>query len=211
MSARISRAMMTLAARCLGDRRREWAWAMQAEFEEAVRDGHALGFAIGCLAGAWRELPAQREGRLILASYALALGVIVPVAALLSSAAMLGFPYIDFGRTGLSAVLQGGEGLFLLNDGSRVAAPSLTLLVLLVAGTHLLIAWRMLDRDWERVAALGRLGLATTATLALVNGLAALDTTRLLPPIAAFVVELAAVSTLAWWHEHMSDASGAWA
>ncbi len=190
---------------------------MQAEFEEALQDGNALSFAIGCLAGAWREMPAHQEGRFVLANYALALGVIVPVAALLSSAAMLGFPYVGFGRTGMSGILSGtGEQLFLLNDGSRAAAPSLTLLVLLVAGTHLLVAWSMLERDWKRVAAMGRFGAAAGATLALVNSVAALDTTRLLPLIAAFVIELTVIAALARWHARLFDSrssedSGAWA
>lgn len=208
MSAAVARSVMTLAARCLGDRRRGWALAMRAEFEWALRDGRALGFAFGCLAAAWREMPAHGEGRFALASHAVALGVILPVAALLSSAALLGFPYVDIEGAGVRGVLAGSGGrLFLLNEGSRVAVPSLTLLMLLIAGTHLLVAWRVLERDWERVAASARLGAATTVTLALVSGVAALGTTRMVPLVAVLAIELTIVSAVARWHALISDGS----
>lgn len=55
---------------------------MQAEFDAAVEDGKPFVFAIGCLIAAWRGMVKQGEGRLVLANYALALGMLVPMAAL---------------------------------------------------------------------------------------------------------------------------------
>ena len=57
MKAGFSQALMALAASCLGESRREWARAMQAEFEIAKEDRRALGFAAGCLVAAWRGMP----------------------------------------------------------------------------------------------------------------------------------------------------------
>ena len=54
MTAAISRAVMALAICCLGESRREWGLAMQAEFDEALADGKPFAFAIGCLLAAFR-------------------------------------------------------------------------------------------------------------------------------------------------------------
>ena len=72
MTAALSRAVMSLAICCLGESRREWALAMQAEFEAATAEGEAFAFATGCLIAAWCEMPKHAEGRLVLANYALA-------------------------------------------------------------------------------------------------------------------------------------------
>ena len=206
MSAAFARMLMTLAARCLGDRHREWARAMEAEFEEAAEDGHAFAFAIGCLASAWREAPRHEEGRFAVVGHAFALGLLVPIAALLASAALLGFPYVEFGRAGIDGVLSGGGAqLFLLNEGNSAVGPALTLLVLALAATHLLLAWWLLERDWERVAAVERFGAATATTFALFSCAAALDASRILLPVGGLVAELAAVAALARWHARLAD------
>ena len=120
MSATLSRAAMALASTCLGERHREWARAMEIELEAAIADGHGLHFSLGCLFASWRELPACVEGRLLLARYALALGLILPVAAFLSSSALLGFPQVDLGH---GMVGSAGSAVPVLNDGNRPAAP----------------------------------------------------------------------------------------
>ncbi len=85
---------MALAVRSLGEHRIAWAQAMAAEFKAAEEDGRPLRFALGCLIGAWRMMPAHAEGRFVLASYALSLGVLIPVAAMLALAAAFGFPLL---------------------------------------------------------------------------------------------------------------------
>ncbi len=176
---------------------------MAAELEAAEADGRPLRFALGCLAGAWRMMPNHAEGRFVLASYALTLGVLIPTAAMLALAAAFGFPFVEASE-GIGGSLSGsGAHVLLLNDGSRTVAPSLTLAMLLLAICHLPLAWWILDRDWERVAAVGRFGAATATTLTIVTSCVALDATRLLLPIAALTVELATVSALAWWHARL--------
>lgn len=181
MTAVAARLVMTLATRCFGDRRREWALAMAAEFEAAAEDGKPLSFAIGCLAAAWREMPTHAEGRFALASHALAVGLFVPMAALLITGVLLGFPYLSpdqVGVHGLLAASGGPEPSF--NEGNRAAVPSLAALVFLLGVGHLLIAWAMLDRDWARVMVMGKLNAAVAATLVGFMAVLFLDDTRAL-------------------------------
>src|SRR5262245_56110678 len=107
MIGAIARAMMALAAHCLGESRREWAAAMQAEFE-MLAEGESLRFAIGCLAAALREMPAREEGRFTLTNYALALGLMIPMAALQFGCALLGLPHLYPGERGLPGALLEG-------------------------------------------------------------------------------------------------------
>src|ERR1700712_3452057 len=79
MTAVAARAVMSLATCCLGEDRREWALAMQGEFEVAAEKGEPLAFAAGCLIAAWGEMPKHEEGRLVLANYTLALGLLIPM------------------------------------------------------------------------------------------------------------------------------------
>lgn len=203
MSLILSRVVMTLAATCLGQRRRDWALAMEVEFEAVARDGRALSFSVGCLIAAWREMPAHAEGRLLLARYALALGLILPFAALLLWAALLGRP--DLPHIGvLESVFGKGESAALVNDGNRAAAPVLMQLIAALAMMRLAIAWKVLDRDWPRVAALERLSAASTITLAVLAALARLDATRVALPTMALVAEVVAISALARLHDRLT-------
>jgi hypothetical protein len=145
MTGALPRALLALSARCLGERRRDWALAMEAELDSAQADGRALGFALGCLVAAWRQLPAQAEGRLLLARNALAFVLIVPAAALLVSTVVAGFPFSYLGTAGVP----------LVNLGNQSAVPPLAALVLLLAGAQLRLAWLLLERDWGRVAETG--------------------------------------------------------
>jgi len=100
MTAAFARAVMALAVRCLRADCYEWGLAMEAEFEAAAEDGKPLLFATGCLIAGWREMVNHDEGRLVLAKYALALGLLLPIAGL------------QFERViGVSSVFYGQESL----------------------------------------------------------------------------------------------------
>ncbi|RYD28020.1 MAG: hypothetical protein EOP89_03445, partial [Lysobacteraceae bacterium] len=99
---------MTAAIVCLGDRRREWGIAMRGEFEASIADGKPLSFAFGCLLGALRARLADPDGRLALASYGLAIGLILPLAAVLAVGAIVGFPYLDFAQDNVVGILAFG-------------------------------------------------------------------------------------------------------
>ena len=203
MTATPARLVMALAVRSLGEHRIAWAQAMTAEFEAAEEDGRPLGFALGCLIGAWRMMPAHAEGRFVLASYALSLGVLIPAAAMLAEAAAFGFPFFA-ASNGVDGYLWGsGAHVLLLNDGNMIVAPSLVLLVMAMAALHLPLAWWMLDGDWDRVAAANRFGAAAAATLVIVTSLAALDPSRLLLPIAVLAAEMAMIRALTQWHQRL--------
>jgi hypothetical protein len=176
---------------------------MAAEFDAAEEDGRPLRFALGCLIGAWRMMPTHAEGRFVLASYALSLGVLIPVAAMLALAAAFGFPFFA-ASNGLEGYLWGsGAQVLLLNDGNMIVAPSLALLVMALAALHLPLAWWTLDGDWDRVAAASRFGAAAATTLAIVTSLAALDPSRLLLPIAVLAAEMATIGALTRWHQRL--------
>jgi hypothetical protein len=49
MKASFARALLRLAAACMGERKRDWAMAMEAELETAIADGAPVQFAFGCL------------------------------------------------------------------------------------------------------------------------------------------------------------------
>lgn len=203
-----ARAVMTLASCCFGDHRQDWALAMEVEFEAAAKDGKSLGFAIGCLIAAWREMPNHAEGRFALANHALAVGVIVPMAALLITGVLLGFPYLSPDHIGVHGLLAGSGGPEpSINDGNRAAVPSLAALVLLLGIGHLLIAWVMLDRDWARVNVIARVNAAVAATLVGFVAVLFLDDTRALVQAAVLAVELAAISVLARWHRRLQPSA----
>lgn len=186
MSAAVPRAMMTLATCCLEGSRPEWAQAMAAEFETAVQDGGGWSFSAGCLIAAWRDLPARVGGRLLLARYMVACGFIIPIAALLLATAF------DPGQAGRGS---------LINDGNRAAAPVLAQVTMAIGVLRLAAAWAMLDRNWTRMAALERLSVAATITLAVLAGLSLLDAACAVLPAAALVVEIAALAALARVHD----------
>lgn len=201
MIATLSRCVMTLAIAGLGDRNREWGLAMQGEFEAAIDDGRPLFFAFGCLLGAWRMRLADPDGRFALASYALAVGLILPLASVLAVGAIVGFPYLDFAQDNVVGILAvDGAPTTLLDDGNRAAASSLSMVVFLLAGTSVLIAWAILDRNWVRVAAVERLTMAATLTLLMFIALLRFDETRMILPILGFVAQHVVVLTLMRWH-----------
>ena len=187
MSALVARAVMTLAARCMGDHRRDWARAMAAECEFAAADGRALSFAGGCLIAAWRAMPGDRQGRFTLASHALAVGVMVPVAAALLFVAVFG-------------VMDATS----INAANRPAMPAVTVLILALSTGQLRLAWLLLERDWERLVQTAMQVAAATLTLASFAAVLFLGDARAWWPVAFVAIELAAVVALA-----RSPASGA--
>ncbi|PXA87080.1 hypothetical protein DMC47_33215 [Nostoc sp. 3335mG] len=198
-----ARMLMRLAACCLGRHRREWAWAMDAEFEAAIEDGRPLAFALGCFAGACREIPVQREGRFAMASHAVAIGLLTPMAALLMSGPLFGLSMLHPGHAAIHAMLGSEGGEMVLNVSTRGAAPALMLMILSLTAGHLSIAWAMLDREWSRVAFLARFNAAATLTLVIVGSVLLLDDDWIVPPIAGLIVQLAAVSFLMRWNSQI--------
>jgi hypothetical protein len=201
MIAAVSRAVMALAIGCLGRHRRDWALAMEAEFEAAREDGKPLSFALGCLSAAWRELPAHEEGRFTIASHALAFVLILPTAALLMSGIITDFPYSYLGQVDGYDLLQAAGGQeAVLSEANRSAVPSLAALAVLLAASHLRIAWLVLERDWARVAAVGALAAAATMTLFIFTIVAFTCDASAVAQAAALALELVTVSALARWH-----------
>jgi amino acid transporter len=208
MKAAVSRGMMALAVRCLGESRREWAAAMLGEFEIAASEGKSLRFATGCLAAAWRGMVTREEGRFTLTNYALALGLMIPMAALQIGCALFGLPYLYPGQGGLpGALLEGGAHEPLMRGTYQAAVPSLALLLLVLGLGHLRIAWALLDRDWTRVTRTGTLILAAAVTLIIVLSVFFLDCTQALLQAAVLAIELAIVSVVARWHAQLFPAA----
>jgi hypothetical protein len=201
MMAAVSRAVMAVAVSSLGNRRREWALAMQVEFEAARADGKPLIFALGCLAAAWRDLPAHEEGRFTIASHLLAFVLIIPTAALLASSVVADFPVSYLGQIGSGGWmdLSGGQTP-LLSDGNRSAIPPLATLIVLLAGAHLRLAWLVLERAWERAAALGMLMAAATMALTIFTSIVFVYCASALTQALILTVELASIWALARRH-----------
>jgi hypothetical protein len=203
MTRALARAMMALAISCLGESRRDWALAMQAELEAAMEDGRPLAFAAGCLVAAWRELPRHEEGRFVLANHLLALGVIVPMAAL-QFACAAGLPFLFVATDALYGVptLDTTQQLYLAY-AFPAAEPALLGLWLLLSLLHLRLAWELLEGDWPRVIRIGCLCAAATATLVIFNGVMLIVSPRTLMQAAALPIELLAIVILARWHARL--------
>jgi len=208
MRTRLARAILGLASRTLGARHAVWAEAMQAELDAAIEDGRPLRFASGCLAAAWRELPRFSDGRLVLVSYSLAIGLIVPLAAVWLWLGFLGYPYLAFGNVGIWDFIAGrSEQIPLLLVGEWSLAPALTLVIFLQSAGQLLLAWFLLERNWSRVSAIARFNAATLTTLLIVTSMIAVVGSGVLFGIAALITETLAVLALAWWHDHLPQVS----
>lgn len=196
MRAAVARALMALATYCLGESRREWAFAMQAEFDEAGAAGAQLAFAAGCLVAAAREMPHHAEGRLTVADHALALGLLVPMA-FLQFACAIG---LSGGQGGIYAVLamNGGHDPFIAN-AQFSAVPVLLVLWLLLGLCHLRLAWLLLDRDWTGVAQAGALIASGALTLVMLVTVLQLQAAFVVPIVGMLAVEALFVVALAQW------------
>lgn len=207
MKVALARVVMAVALRCLGSHQREWAAAMQAEFEFAAEADEPLSFAVGCLAAVWRDLPAHDEGRFLLASHLLALGVILPVGTLLLTSVARGFPLLAPGGAAAAGLLGSGFPTFPNTEANQAGLPLMAFFTLVLGFGHLLMAWVMLDRDWERAARIGRLGAAIMATMVIFSGILFLFDGCALPQTGLIAVELIAVWSLVRWHGDLPDAA----
>lgn len=167
MKLSMSRAIMALAMAWMGDDRRDWTAAMSAEFEIAADDGRALSFAAGCLWTAGRELVVSAQGRFVMTSYAVALGIMLPVAALQIACAVFGLTYLYPGHHGLSGAMMDGMSTMWMRGFDRSAGPMLALLQLAIGIAHLRLAWLLLERDWPAATrwSVGMLAVSTTLIL----------------------------------------------
>ena len=202
MTVAVSRAVMSLAGRCLGADRHEWGLAMHAEFEAAVDDGRPLVFATGCLIAAWREMANREEGRLVLANYALALGLLLPMAVLQFEQA-IGLSMTPGGISPHGMLLAGAGHNPYLVWSQNSASPVLLMLWLLLGIAHLYLAWVLVDWDWARAVKIGALIGATMVTLFLFTGVLMLDLSRLVAQAAELGIELAAILATARWHARL--------
>lgn len=188
MTAAVARAVMALAVCCMGESRREWAGAMRAEFDEALAEGKPFAFAIGCLAAALSAMPSHVEGRLVLVNYALALGLVIPIAALQF--------VLPFGFSTIPGDAIGGVLLAGANSENPVlacqfdAAPILLALWLFLGVGHLRLAWVLVDGDWAGVTKASAFIGANLATLCLVTVTLALDLTFVISQIVTMAIEL---------------------
>jgi hypothetical protein len=194
MRAAAARAMMRLAVHVLGDARRPWGQAMLAEFDVAAAEGRELGFAAGCLGASCRLLPLQADGRRGVATHLLALGLILPMAALLLCHA---------GDLSLAAihVMVGPEAVPnpYLRSAQRAAVPGLLLLWLVLGAAHLGLAWALVERNTRRIALLGAVMLAATVTLATYTSVLLIQDLQWVWQACAVVAELVGIVAVARW------------
>jgi len=206
MTLAVSRALLSLASRSLGSDRRTWAMAMEAEFEAAVDDRRPFLFALGCLFAAWREIGKHSEGRLIVATYALALGVLIPMAALQFQQAV-GFLSSAEGPPFGNPSASDGPNLYLIWSQNS-AIPVLLITWLLLGMAHLFLAWMLVEGDWPRIVKCGTLIGAAMITLSLFMGVLMLDLSSLRAQVAELAIEFVAVVSISRWHARvLADAS----
>lgn len=187
---------MALATCCLGQSQRDWAFAMEAEYDEAAAERRQLGFAAGCLIAAAREMPRHAEGRLMLAYHALALGLLVPMA-FLQFACAIG---LSGGQGGIYSllVMAGGRDPYIA-DAQLSAVPVLLVLWLLLGAGHLRLAWLLLDRNWLGVVQAGAMIAGAALTLVELVGVLRLQAAFLVPVVGLMAVEAIFVIAVAQW------------
>lgn len=205
MKAAFARCIMTVAVRCFSDRRHQWASAMAAEFEIAADEGEALSFAIGCLATTLAAMPKHEEGRFALASHILALGVMLPIAALLVSSVPRGFALLAPSSESAAALLGSGYPSFGINEANQVGLPLMALLTLALGFGHLALAWAILERDWKRVTAIGSMGAAIVVTLLVFSSILFFGDGCAIPQAVIIALELVGVRALVGWHADLPN------
>lgn len=205
MKATLARCIIAVAVRCFSGRRHQWASAMAAEFETAADEGEALSFAIGCLATALGEMPKDEEGRFALASHILAVGVMLPIAALLVSSVPRGFALLAPSTESAAVLLGTGHPSFGINEANQVGLPLMALLTLALGFGHLALAWAILERDWKRVTAIGSMGAALVVTLLVFSSILFFGDGCAIPQAVITALELVAVWALVGWHADLPN------
>jgi hypothetical protein len=176
---------------------------MQAEFETAMDDRRPLAFAVGCLIAAWREMPSQGQGRFVLANYALALGLLVPMAGL-QFACAAGSSYLFAGPAGPYSVLAPGSAQDpYLAEAHRSAIPTLLGLWVMLGAGHLRLAWLVLERDWSRVISAAAFTIAASATLVIFTGVLFINDASVALQALLLAIELSAIYAAGRWHSRL--------
>lgn len=206
MTMSVSRAIMALAMACMGDDRRDWAAAMQAEFHVAMAEGQALSFAAGCLVAAGRELLTSAQGRFVLTSYGLALCVMLPMAALQVACAVFGLSYLYPGHHGLSGALIDGMSTVWMRGFYQTAGPVLALLQLAIGIGHLRLAWVLLDRAWADALRWSVRTLAISTTLVVFMGALFIDVRQAVIMGAVVALEFALLLIVSSWYADLPGA-----
>lgn len=200
MIASPAQLVMALAIRCL-PHDSEWGRAMQAEFDTAWLEGRPLSFAVGCLWVGWQRLPFHNQGRVTLASYALALGLLVPIATFHLGCAISAGSFLLTGNDPYySQLIARGDAGHALADAYQTATPALMGLLLLLGTVHLSLAWSVLDGRWRRVSLLWLAGATIAAAIVCVIAVTAPSVFGCAIQMAALAIELVAVPPLAAWH-----------
>jgi hypothetical protein len=204
MTLAVARALLRLARACLGERHAEWAAAMEAEFDTAAAAGEGLPFAFGCVAAACRTMFTGEQGHFLLTSYALVLGILLPMAALQIGCALFGLPYLYPDQHGLAgALLERSPRQDLLQGVYQSAIPALALLQIMIGLGHLRVGWLTLERDWTGATRWGSACLAATVTLVLFMAALFLDGRQVLLQGAVLAVELTTIAIVARWHAQL--------
>lgn len=200
MRTAIAAATMTLATACMGASRRDWACAMQGEFETAVAEGGQLRFALGCLLAAVKELPRHAKGRLALADHTLAVAILVPIAAIQFLCA-IGMVAPFFPAGGLcSFPVEGSVKAMFFSEACLSTQPARLCLWALLGITNLRLAWLLLEGDWPGVIRAASLAVAVTLTNVVFDFVMMLVDVRSLIQAAVLLIELAAVAASARLH-----------
>ncbi|MHA6316413.1 hypothetical protein ACXYN8_01990 [Altererythrobacter sp. CAU 1778] len=210
MKTAFARALMALAAVALGQHRSSWAEAMQAEFAIAEEHGESVGFALGCLWSAWRELPFHTEGQLALARYTLIIGAMLPAAGLVFAGLTMGYPFVQhpYADT-IESVARHLTGLPTLNEGNAFSLPFLFAIVAVVACCNTAAAWYASEQRWDAAYRMLRLSAASLVTLAILAGVTVMDGTCVAVPLLGTLVQLFAVTQLDGLHRaHGSALTG---
>jgi hypothetical protein len=176
---------------------------MNAEFQVAFADGKPLCFAFGCVIAAWRELPRDEPGRFVIANYLLALGVLVPTAAL-QLACAIRFTLLPVGRAELFAVPTPASpaDLYLADAYGSGAAVLLALLIAL-AGAHLCLAWVLLKGERSAIDRFGALTAAIAVTIVTFSVVLFFGDADSVPQGLFVATELTAVAIAARWRDRL--------
>ena len=203
MRAPVSRALMVIVLRSLSGNRREWALAMQAEFELAVADGKPFAFATGCLIAAWGEMLKRAEGRHVVANYTIALGLLIPVAAFQFTLAIGSLSVFADAGAFKGALLHGASNNSMLAWSQHSAVPCLLALWLLLSMAHLRLAWVLIEQDWTRVANVSALNGAVLVTLFLLMTALVLNVTFVALQAGVMAIEVVALVIAARQHAQL--------